>query len=213
MTLVNIIGSGHMAGALARRMIAAREPVTIVARDGRQARDLVESLGPAATGSFTGEPIDGHIVFLAVPYTSIRTVITDYGSGLDGKIVVDISNPVDYGTFDALTVPAGSSSGEETSALLKGRADVVKAFNTTFAGPLATGTVAGVPLDVFLAGDSEEAKAQISRLVAAAGLRPIDVGPLRRSRELEAFMLLVMGLQVSPQHERFNWDTALKILP
>ncbi|WP_207771367.1 MULTISPECIES: hypothetical protein [unclassified Arthrobacter] len=49
--------------------------------------------------------------------------------------------------------------------------------------------------------------------MAASGLRPIDSGPLRRARELEAFMLVVMGLQVNPEHPHFNWDTALKVLP
>ncbi|MDD0857778.1 hypothetical protein NHF46_08490 [Arthrobacter alpinus] len=50
-------------------------------------------------------------------------------------------------------------------------------------------------------------------MVAASGLRPIDVGPLRRARELEAMMLLIMGLQVSPEHNNFNWDTSLNLLP
>jgi predicted dinucleotide-binding enzyme len=73
--------------------------------------------------------------------------------------------------------------------------------------------VAGLPLDVFIAGDSEQAKVKVSAVVAASGLRPIDVGPLRRARELEAMMLLVMGLQASPNQDNFNWDTSLKLLP
>jgi predicted dinucleotide-binding enzyme len=72
---------------------------------------------------------------------------------------------------------------------------VVKAFNTTFAGTLIDGQVAGQPLDVFLAGDDEEAKASVSKLVEDGGLRPIDAGPLRRARELEAAGLLHMSVQ------------------
>ena len=97
--------------------------------------------------------------------------------------------------------------------MLAGRAEVVKAFNTTFAKTLLAGNVAGQPLDVFIAGDSEEAKEKVSALVAGSGMRPIDTGPLRWARELEAFMLLVMALQTNPEHQHFNWDTALKILP
>lgn len=115
--------------------------------------------------------------------------------------------------FDRLTVPSGTSAAEETAALLPEGALVVKAFNTCFAGPLEKGAVASPPLDVFIAGDSEDAKARISAVVAASGLRPIDAGPLRRARELEAFMLLVMALQVNPEHPNFNWDTSLKLLP
>lgn len=213
MTLVNIIGSGKMARGIAVRMLHGRQPVHFLGRNGEQTRALVESLGAGATGGSVGDAIDGSVVFLAVPHSETRSVVLEYGDGLNGKIIVDISNPVDYATFDKLTTAPGTSAAEETAALLQGQADVVKAFNTTFSATLEEGAVAGQPLDVFIAGDSETAKRQISSLVAAGGLRPIDVGPLRRSRELEAFMLLVMGLQVNPEHDRYNWNTAVKILP
>lgn len=213
MTHINIIGSGHMAQGIAVRMLHAGHPVQIFGRNGDQTRDLVESLGPGASGGHAGNPIDGSIVFLAVPYKETKNLIAEYGEGLNGKIVVDISNPVDVASFDRMATPSGTSAAEETAALLHGQAQVVKAFNTTFAKTLVDGKVAGQPLDVFIAGDSEEAKRSISALVAGSGLRPIDVGPLRRARELEAIMLLIMGLQVNPEHDRFNWDTALKILP
>jgi hypothetical protein len=89
---------------------------------------------------------------------------------------------------------------------------VVKAFNTTFAGPLAAGSVAGMPLDVFIASDSEGAGRQVADFVSAAGLRPLQVGGLHHARELEGFQLLVMGLQLNPAYETFNWDTGLKII-
>lgn len=213
MSTVTIVGSGRMARGIAVRMLHARCQVRILGRNGEQTRTLVEELGPGAQGGYPGEPIDGHVVVLAIPYADIRELVLEYGPGLDGKIVVDISNPVDVAGFDRLLTPAGTSSAEQTAELLGGRADVVKAFNTVFSGTLQEGRVAGQPLDVFLAGDSEEAKAVVSRLVAGSGLRPVDAGPLRRSRELEAMMLLVMGLQVGDAHPHFNWDTALKILP
>lgn len=66
---------------------------------------------------------------------------------------------------------------------------------------------------MFTARDSQAAKEKVSAAVTHAGMRPIDVGPLRRARELEAFMLVIMGLQVNPEHEHFNWDTALRVFP
>jgi predicted dinucleotide-binding enzyme len=89
---------------------------------------------------------------------------------------------------------------------------VVKAFNTTFAGTLVAGAVEGLPLDVFVASDSDEAKAAVVSFVTDAGLRPIDVGPLRRARELEGFQFVLMTLQANPAFETFNWNTGLKIL-
>lgn len=71
---------------------------------------------------------------------------------------------------------------------------MVKAFNTTFAGTLVDGEVAGQPLDVFIAGDDADAKETVAEL-ARGGLNPIDVGPLRRARELERLGFLHMALQ------------------
>jgi predicted dinucleotide-binding enzyme len=213
MAEIDIIGSGHMARGIATRMLHGRNNVRIISRNDSQMRDLVESLGAGATGAYMGSPLTSNVVILAIPHAATREVILEYSDGLDGKVIVDISNPVDYATMDRLTTEPGSSAAEETAAMLAGRAEVVKAFNTTFAKTLATGSVAGLPLDVFIAGDSESAKAKVSALVAGSGMRPIDTGPLRWARELEAFMLLITALQVNPEHEHFDWDTALKILP
>ncbi len=71
----------------------------------------------------------------------------------------------------------------------------MKAFNTTFAGTLLEGEVAGQQLDVLLAGDDDEAKRKVSQLVSDAGLRPIDAGPLRRAEQLEQLGFLHITLQ------------------
>lgn len=201
-----------MARGIALRMLQARQPVQIVGRNKIQTDELVEALGAGATGAAEDAQVEGSIVFLAVPFAEAKKVVARSAESFKGKVLVDISNPVDPATFDRLTVAPGSSAAEEIAALAPD-AEVVKAFNTCFASTLEKGTVAGVPLDVFLAGDSETAKRKVSALVAGSGLRPIDVGPLRRARELEAIMLLIMGLQVNPEHRTFNWDTALKLLP
>lgn len=213
MEQVTIIGNGHMARAISVRMLKARRSVQILGRNREKTRALVEFLGAGARGGAEGAPIEGGIVFLAVPYKEGKNSMLVYGDALDGKIVVDISNPVDLATFDRLLVPSGTSAAEEIAAHASAEAHVVKAFNTCLAKPLEAGAVAGLPLDVFIAGDSEKAKVEVSAVVAASGLRPIDVGPLHRARELEAMMLLVMGLQVNPEQENYNWDTSLKLLP
>ncbi|WP_228313097.1 NADPH-dependent F420 reductase [Streptomyces fungicidicus] len=132
-----------------------------------------------------------------------------WAGALAGKVVVDISNPVDFSTFDSLVVEPGTSAAEQIAAAAPG-ARVVKAFKTTFAGPLVAGEVAGRPLDVFVAGDDDDAKRSVSELVSSAGLRPLDVGPLRRARELEGFQFLHMASQ---ERLGLNWSSALAILP
>jgi predicted dinucleotide-binding enzyme len=86
---------------------------------------------------------------------------------------------------------------------------VVKAFNTTFAAVLLDGAVGGFPVDIFLAGDDAGAKSQVAELVRDGGMRPVDTGPLRRARELEAFQLLHMTIQ-GPLG--LNWASAVKLL-
>jgi 8-hydroxy-5-deazaflavin:NADPH oxidoreductase len=107
---------------------------------------------------------------------------------------VNITNPLNA-TYDGLATPPGSSDAEEIARMVPQGTRVVKAFNTTFARTLVAGTVAGQPLDVFIAGDDAEAKATISQLVKAGGLRAIDVGPLSRARQLEGIGFLGITLQ------------------
>ncbi|GEJ99752.1 hypothetical protein TNCT1_20290 [Streptomyces sp. 1-11] len=67
---------------------------------------------------------------------------------------------------------------------------VVKAFNTTFAGLLSPGEGHGFPLDVLIAGDDSAAKDKVADLISSGAMRPLDVGPLRRARQLEALGFL-----------------------
>ena len=87
------------------------------------------------------------------------------------------------------------TGAEEIAKGVPAGTKVVKAFNTTFAGTLVAGQVAGQPLDVLIAGNDSEAKATISQLVANAGLRVVYDGPLQRARQLEALELLHMVVQ------------------
>lgn len=212
MTDITIIGTGNMGRALGTRAAAAGKSVQIIDREPDRARELSGQLGASVTAGAEGDAPAGDIVVLAVPFDAAKEIVTSYGQILAGKTVVDISNPVDASTFDSLTVPPGTSAAETIAGLAADGASVVKAFNTTFAATLAVGEVAGQPLDVFIAGDSEPAKTAVADFASAAHLHPVDVGPLRRARELEAFQLLVMALQANPALREYNWDTALKLL-
>lgn len=211
MTDITIIGSGNMARGIGTRAVAAGRSLQILDRDPAKAQALAADLGAGvASAAITGTTL-GDIVVLALPFDAAKDVVTDLGDALAGRIVVDITNPVDFATFDSLVVAPGTSAAEEIDALA-GTARVVKAFNTTFAGTLVDGAVDGIPLDVFIAGDDDEAKAQIAAFTTDAGMRPIDVGPLRRARELEGFQFVLMTLQANPAFDAFNWNTGLKVL-
>src|SRR5215207_5548432 len=198
MATVTIVGAGSMARGIATRLLAGGADVQILARTAEQAAGLAGELGGAGgsvTGSGVQEPLRGEVVVLATPYDAALEVAVTRGEELAGKVVVDITNPVDWATFDRLVTPADSSAAEEIAKKLPAGTPVVKAFNTTFAGTLGSGQVGGQQLDVFLAGDDEDAKATVSRLVEAGGLRAVDAGPLRRARQLEQLGFLHMALQ------------------
>lgn len=212
MTDITIIGSGNMARGIGTRAVAAGRAVQILDRDETKAAALAAELGDQVTSGAIQATPAGAIVVLALPFDAAKEVVTAYGAALAGKTIIDITNPVDFSTFDSLVVAPGTSAAEEIAAVATQGANVVKAFNTTFAGTLVEGSVDGIPLDVFIASDSNEAKAAVSSFVSAAGLRPIDVGPLRRARELEGFQFVLMTLQADPAHDSFNWNTGLKVL-
>ena len=190
---ITIIGTGNMARGIATRALSGGNAVTLLGTSEANAQELASQLdGPVATGT-VGDPLAGEIVVLAVPYDAVAGIAERYGAQLDGKVVVDITNTVDFSTFTPLALPAGS--GAQELAAKAPAASVVKAFNTTFAGTLVEGEVAGQPLDVLIAADDEDAKAKVVELVAASGLRAVDAGPLARAHELEGLGYLHMALQ------------------
>lgn len=212
MTDLTIIGTGNMAGGIGARAVAAGYSIQVLGQDPVKTKDFAASLGSDVTVGQVGDAATGRIVVLAVPFDAAKSLVSSYGSGFAGKTVIDITNPVNFDTFDSLTVAAGTSAAEEIAARAADGVNVVKAFNTTFAGTLVTGEVNGTPLDVFIAGDSADAKTEVAAFVTAAGLRPIEVGGLHHARELEGVQLLMMALQVNPAYENFNWGTGLKVL-
>ena len=211
MTDITIIGNGSMARGIATRALAAGRTVEILGQDADKARTLAGELGAGVGHGSIGNIPAGGLVILAVPFDAAKAVVESYGAALAGMVIVDITNPVNFETFDSLVVAPGSSAAEEIAALAPAGAPVVKAFNTTFAGTLMTGQTAGQPLDVFIAGDDEAATAAVARFVSDAGMRPLAVGPLKRARELEGFQFVLMTMQASPAFPDFTWDTGLKV--
>jgi predicted dinucleotide-binding enzyme len=205
-----------MARGISTRLLAGGNDVTLAARNTTRAAELAKELRAVAKGGATvavvpfDGPITGDIVILAVPYSSVPSIVQQYGDKLAGKIVVDITNPLNT-TYDDLATLPGSSAAEETARMVPAGAKVVKAFNTVFAGTLTTGQVADQPLNVFIAGDDAEPKTLLANLIRAGGMRPIpiNVGPLRRARHLESVGLLHITSQGTLGT---NWMSAVKIL-
>lgn len=205
---VTIVGAGNMGRGIGTRAVAGGHTVEIADRDPEQARLLAGELGDSATGLGPDDPFGGEIVLFAVYYPGIKDAVRGYADRLAGKVVVDITNPVNTETWDDLATPPGTSSAEEVARLVPEGTPVVKAFNTTFAPTLIAGEVAGQQLDVLIAGDDDGAKRKVAQLVSDGGLRPLDVGPLRRARQLEHLGFLHISVQ---QPLELGFASAIKL--
>jgi predicted dinucleotide-binding enzyme len=188
MTNITIFGSGNMGSAIASVLAGGGASVEHIGTDG---------------GTVTGD-----VVVLAVPYPALDAIVTSHGDQLAGKIVVDITNPLDFDTFDSLVVADGTSATAELAAKLPS-SSVVKAFNTTFAATLATKKVGDLDTTVLIAGDDETAKQTLAQLITAGGVQAIDAGSLRRAHELEAIGFLQLTLAAA---EKINWTGGFGIV-
>ena len=203
MSTVSIIGSGGMATAIAGRIAKAGHTVEVLSRDPAKARALADKLAAGAiTGTYAAAPT-GDIVILAVPYGSAAAVVAEFGDALDGKVIIDITNPISPDATGLVT-PAGSSGAQEIAKGAPAGAHVVKAFNTLFGPVLARGG----RLDAFIAADDPEAKARVSTFLESLGLRPFDVGGLHMAQTLEALGLLLIGLA---RNGAGTFDVALNV--
>lgn len=211
---ITIIGAGNMGRGIGTRLAAGGHSVTFIDRKPEQAKKVANEVKAFAkngvqisTASLEDDKL-GDVVVLAVPYGANIELTKKLGSKLEGKVVVDIANPLND-TYDGFATKPDSSSAEDVAKVAAPDAKVIKAFNTTFASTLLAGQVAGRPLDIFIAGDDETAKKKIEQLAKDGGMRPIDTGPLSRARQIEAMQFLHITLQGSLGT---NWDSTVKIL-
>ena len=186
---ITIFGKGNMGKAIGGNFEKAGNRVTYGGRD------------------FKGSL--GDVVVLAVPYGAVDSILAAHKDELAGKVLVDITNPVNFDTFDGLVVPADSSATAEIQKKVP-EALVVKAFNTTFAGVLAAGKVGDKePAVVLAASDSEEAKKTLAEALEGSGLSVVDAGSLKRAREMETLGFLQISLAA---REKISWTGGFAVI-
>jgi len=211
---ITIIGSGNMGRGIGTRAVAGGHSVTFVDTNPEVAEKTAADVrtsarnGAKVSAASLGNVEFGDVVVFAVWYGTNLELARQLGSKLAGKVVVDIANPLNS-TYDGLATAPDSSSAEDLAKAIANGAKVVKAFNTTYAGTLLAGQVAGQQLDVFIAGDDADAKAKVAQIVTDGGMRAIDTGPLSRARQIEGMQFLHIVTQGTLGT---NWGSALKIL-
>lgn len=201
MSSITIIGTGNMARTIGTLAVAGGNTVEVIGRDQSKADDLAKVLGGATAGEWGAEPA-GDIVITALLYDGVVPAVAQYGDALEGKIIVDISNPFNA-TFDGLAHSEETSVAQEVAKVAPAGANVVKAFNTIFQNVLEKGRPA-----VFIASDNAQAKASVAAFIESLGLRPLDVGGLKMAHWLEGMGLLTVSLA---NNGVGHWDFALGV--
>jgi 8-hydroxy-5-deazaflavin:NADPH oxidoreductase len=185
---ITVIGAGNMGSALVKQLTRAGHQVGVTARHIEKAQALAAS-HPGATAvageqALTQAIAQADVVVIATAYADAITALKGIGS-LNGKVVVDITNPLTP-DFMGLTLGHSTSAAEEIAKAIPG-AEVVKAFNTLFAQVLAEGSDFGnaQKATVFVASDSDRAKQTAQSLAASMGFLTVDAGGLKNARYLE----------------------------
>jgi len=207
---IGIVGAGNMGRSIARVLGRTDERVVLADRDPAKAEGVVAEIGAAdgVSAGGTEDALASDVVVLALWYPVTIEFAGEHAAELEGKIVVDISNPLDDSWTRLATDPSTSSAELLAERLPESR--IVKAFNTTHAPALFDGQVDEVPLDVLLASDDAAARSQVSELVRAAGLRPIDAGALDNARLLER--LTAFQVELSQRYD-LDFRLTFKLLP
>jgi predicted dinucleotide-binding enzyme len=208
-----VLGTGDVGQAIGRGLVTLGHDVMMGSRDPQnaKARSWADALGPkASVGSFADAAKFGEVVVLATLGVANAEAIKLAGPGnMFGKIVVDTTNPLDFsqGMPPRLAISGEDSGGEEVQRLIPG-AKVVKCFNTVGNALMFRPDLAGGPPDMFIAGNSDEAKAAVARLLSDFGWGVVDTGGITSSRYLEAMCLVwvISGAKTG------QWRQAFKML-
>ncbi|MDE2384347.1 MAG: NAD(P)-binding domain-containing protein [Alphaproteobacteria bacterium] len=179
---VSVIGSGNMGSAFVKQLTAAGHSVAVSSRNAASAEKLAKAHKAKAVALAKAGEAD--VIILATGAADAAAALKGAGD-LNGKVVVDITNPL-TADYMGLTLGHSTSSAEEIARAVPG-VKLVKAFNTVFAQLLDAGADLGKggKVSVFVASDDADAKAKVTELAASMGFAVTDAGPLKNARYLE----------------------------
>jgi NADPH-dependent F420 reductase len=191
---VAIIGTGRMGRGFATAL-APKHQVTVGSRDPNRARKVATATGAARGATYAEAAAEAEVVILTVPWPAIDDTLGQLGE-LNQTVVVDISFPYRKSEREAL-LEKGSSTAEQIQKRLP-HARVVKGWNHVHAQHLTAPEVDGIAASVLITGDDPEAKQIVSTLATDMGFHPVDVGPLKATRELERLVGMMLFVRLGP---------------
>jgi predicted dinucleotide-binding enzyme len=191
---IGIIGTGKIGSALARHWVKAGYEVFVSSRHPEELKALVTDLGNHAHAGTSREAAAfGSVIVVSVPYAAMPQIGNDLRSEIDGKIILDTSNPVAGRDGDMAIAAQKKGAGMATAEFLHSRR-VVRAFNCIPAGVLASeANRTPERLAIPIGGDDPKAIGVAQRLVSDAGFDPVVVGSLAQTRQFDLGQPLASG--------------------
>ena len=188
---VAIIGTGNIGSTLAANFATGGQDFLLVGRDQDAAAKIASGLGGHAEVVSIDEAVErADVLVFAVWLDPFRELIARYGERLDGKVIVDPTNPVgpDGAGGYRKVIGEQESSGQLLASLLPPGARLVKAFGTLSAPTLSSAARREPERAVqFYAADDDGAGDLIADLIRVGGYEPVRVGGLDQSVRIEMF--------------------------
>lgn len=190
-TKVVIIGLGNIGKAIAVNLIKGKHPVILSSREMEKAEAFAKELGNLATTKETADAIkEADVVIPAIYFNSLKDFFKTYSAELDGKIIIDVSNPIAPDGNGGFTKIIGEkeSAAKILSDFIPKNAKLVKAFGTLGAASLS-GEAFSQPEQkvLFYASDSTNSNIKIEELITNSGFVPHYIGGLDNAIRIEVF--------------------------
>lgn len=190
-TKVAVIGLGNIGKTIAQNFVKGNRPVIIAGRKLEDAKVLAQELGTLATAFETGQAINNaDIIILSVWFNTIQELFEQYATELQGKIIIDPSNPIapdENGGFKKI-IGEKESAGQLNAALIPQDAKLVKAFGTLGAASLASAAHQSPEKSVlFYATDETTVDPLVEQLIKDNGFEAVKLGGLDQSIRIEVF--------------------------
>jgi predicted dinucleotide-binding enzyme len=195
---IGILGTGMVGETLGKKFVELGHQVKMGSRtaNNESAAKWVQATGPnASQGTFGDAATFGEIVFICLKGAVFLDVAkTLNATALAGKVVVDVSNPLEFsGGVMSLSICNTNSLGEEVQKVLPS-AKVVKTLNIVNCDVMVDPAKGGHPT-MLVCGNDAEAKKQVTAFLKTMGWRDIlDLGDIPKSRGTEMLLPLWLNL-------------------
>jgi predicted dinucleotide-binding enzyme len=206
-----VLGTGHAGAIIANKLVALGHEVTMGSRSSANEKAVAwaSSAGRNAHhGTFREAAAFGEIVInVTAGGSSLEALQSAGAENLDGKVLIDVANPLAGDGFPPTLVMCNSDSlGEQIQRAFPG-ARVVKALNTVTANVMVNPGMISGGHNVFVAGNDASAKATVSTLLQSFGWDAgdvVDLGDISCARGAEMYMPLWIRLYIALGTPNFN---------